>query len=311
MEVPIVGWSSNVTMANRAVEEFAYNTSGITTAGASDITSFGYGLAGAAIGSIASTTVTGNSRTKMRVRFQTPIQATDKITIKFNDGTNAGWLPVSGADNLMSNLIQGAANYGIGWGQVNSTDIDVFFGNGGRFPSNATYAAAGGAWSGVSANKWIVEKVSGGASVGYPIGARNVVGDTSGTTVPTGYIGEMSGSATAGTGGSSYSTTTTTVTPATTPAAVVSVTLNKGVYFVSASVTSYRNASDELVCTLRVGGTAVSLAHKAGIASANSGCVTIAMPILITADSTVVAMYANMGTVATTSANAISAVRIA
>jgi hypothetical protein len=177
-------------MADRAVEEYAYNTAGTTTAGASDTTSFAYGPAGAAIGSIASTTTTGFSTTNMRVRFTTPIQATDRITLEFDNGSSgARWLPAN--DSLHVYMGQLSALYGAGFSIVNSTDVDVSFGNGGRWASNASYGGAGQAWSGVSTWKWRVRKVSGGAQVGFPISSANIVGRTDGNAPATGMVGEQ------------------------------------------------------------------------------------------------------------------------
>jgi hypothetical protein len=164
--VPIVGRSSNVTIANRAVEEYAFNTSGITAAGASDTTSFGYGPAGAAIGNIASTTAA--SDTTFRCRFTTPIQTTDKIVVEINSGN--GWLDTS----FVTPMSQNTSRYGVKFNVINSTDVDVAFGNMGYAAGGATYAAAGNAWSGINTWRWRVRKVSGGAVVGYPIATTNV-----------------------------------------------------------------------------------------------------------------------------------------
>jgi hypothetical protein len=174
--IPIVGWSSNVTMANRAVEEFAYNTA---TADSSDTTSFGYGASGVQFGSFSTAT-----RTK-RVRFQTPIQQTDVIDVEVY--WNGAWVRARDIG-----LASTAATTGIGISNViyGSTDLDINFGSAGYA---ASVAAGASAWSGIAGSasyKWRVRKVSGGAVVGYPIGARNIVGDTTGTTVPSGYIGE-------------------------------------------------------------------------------------------------------------------------
>ena len=191
-DVPIVGWSSNVTMANRAVEEYAYNTSTATTG--NDTTSFGYGSTGNRFYSI---TASGFRR----VRFQTPILETDRISVEvFNGTAGTGWTDIgangSYGTGVSDGRLQNTTYYGIGIGsQINSTDVDVLFGTY-ALANGATYASAGAAWSTVgSVAKWRVRKVSGGASVGYPIGARNIVGDTTGTTVPTGMIGEVRNSA--------------------------------------------------------------------------------------------------------------------
>lgn len=182
--IPISNWSSNITMADRAVEEFAYNTSTATTG--NDTTSFGYGAAGQRFYSV---TATGTRR----VRFQTPIQPTDLLEVEIFDGV--GWSPASEAGIITSGVQKLQVQNGVSTGIdiiaiVNATDVDVRIG---QFPNaNSTYGAGGAAWSTIlSTILWRVRKISGGALVGFPVGARNIVGDTSGTAVPTGYIGEI------------------------------------------------------------------------------------------------------------------------
>lgn len=179
--IPIVGWSSNVTMANRAVEEYAYNTNTTTS---DDTTSFGYGADGVAFGSFTSNTT---SVTTKRVRFTTPIQPTDRIEVEIKHPSGY-WIPVG--QYGFGYVAQGTSAYGIAMITVNATDVDIQFGKKGARPTNATYAGDGAAWSGYTDRNWRVRKVSGGASVGYPVSARNIVGDTSGTAVPSGFIGE-------------------------------------------------------------------------------------------------------------------------
>lgn len=192
--VPIVGWSSNVTMADRAVEEYAWNSSGITTAGATDTSAFAYGPAGATIGSIASTTVTGGSATIMRVRFQTPIQSTDSIIVEF-DETNAGrWIAAGAAIGVSSGMTQGAARYAAAAYPVagSNTDVDVYFGNAGRRCDNTTYANAGLSWSGISTGKWRVRKVSSGAAVGFPVHIDNLTTTNNVTETKATELGQKS-----------------------------------------------------------------------------------------------------------------------
>lgn len=191
--VPIVGWSSNVTMADRAVEHYIYNSSGITSAGASDTSAFAYGAGGVAIGSIASTTTT-ESYTTFRVRSQVPLTPSTSYWVEIcEDPTNSPntWYKVGTGRNVSNTNRQSGCAYGVGIEPVSgsNTDLDVKFGNAGRVSSGATYGIAGAPW--VSTYKWRVRIVEGGAVVGYPIGARNIVGDVSGTTVPAGYIGEI------------------------------------------------------------------------------------------------------------------------
>jgi hypothetical protein len=173
--VPIAEWtgSGTVQLAQNDVE-YAYNTSGLTTAGGSNTSAFGYGPVGAVLGSIASTTQ-ATSYTTMRVRFQTPIQAGDSIVVEFDGGQNQ-WMP---APNRSPWIINNAAVYGVQAVPVfgSLTDVDVLFGNSGQQSSGAlTYGTSGSAWSNISTWKWRVRKSSAGAAVGYGIVAKDQSG---------------------------------------------------------------------------------------------------------------------------------------
>lgn len=201
--MPIANWSSNVQMADRALESYSSNSS---TTDADDTTSFAYGIAGSLIPTITATATSG-TRTK-RVRFDSPIQATDRIVIEIAE-SGGPWKPVESTAGYSPTTYAASLTYGITADVVagSTTDVDVTFGRGGRITSGATYAIAGASYPRNVTDRWRVRKVSGGAAVGYPVGARNVVGDTTGTAVPAGYIGETirstftqtTGSTTAGT----------------------------------------------------------------------------------------------------------------
>jgi hypothetical protein len=163
-KVIITGWSSNTTMADRAVQESAYNSSTSTTV--SDTSSFAYGEQGAQIQSIT-------AFLSRRVRFTTPIQPTDKLEIRVSTD-RLTWFPAGSLMNGGSQLIENARYNGtdlIGVGYANVTgsltDVDVVFG---RYRTGTTDA-----WSGVSSVYWKIVKVSGGAQVGYPISPNNLV----------------------------------------------------------------------------------------------------------------------------------------
>lgn len=171
---PISQWSSNIVSGDRAVEEFAYNTS--TSTSANDLTSFANGASGALIQNIT-------TALNRRVRFQTPIQPTDVLVIEV--GNSGRWQEISsrvlvgGSFNLCDYMDQTGTTYGIGrLSPVNSTDCDVYFGTYATDAGGA-YGAAGSAWSaqGGTSVFWRVRKVSGGAQVGYPIGQANIVYD--------------------------------------------------------------------------------------------------------------------------------------
>jgi hypothetical protein len=183
--VPITGWSSNVTMADRAaVEEYASNSN---TADASDSSSFVYGPGGSSTpGALTGT------QTK-RVRFTTPIQPTDNLIIEFMNSTidTNLWLPASG--NYWGTLAyqQQLSNaYGVYLRKVNATDVDVYFAANAQ-TSSGTYGAAGTSWSSITNTKWRVRKVSAGAQVGYPISSANIVGRTDGNAPATGMVGQV------------------------------------------------------------------------------------------------------------------------
>ena len=178
MTVPIVGWSSNVTMADRAVSETVFNTSTSTTT--SDSSLFGYGEQGALIQSIT-------AELSRRVRFTTPIQPTDKIDIKLSTDQKVWISPgclLGGV--LVENLrYDGTNTFGVGHYNVTGsvTDLDIRFG---RYTTGTT-----GAWSTVGSYYWKVTKISGGAQVGYPISSANIVGRVDGVAPATGMVGEV------------------------------------------------------------------------------------------------------------------------
>jgi hypothetical protein len=180
-KVKIAEWTSNVTMADRQVEEYAWNSD--TTATASVTASgFGNGNSGVAIGSnwAAGTTYI------RRVRFQNAGTDTDVYFLEWFDSSAGGF-----TTGLYPSIAQSTSRYGAQISRVpgSSTDVDVQFNAQGRHP-DGLYGATGSSWSSIAGTKWRVKRVSAGGQVGYPVSARNIVGDTSGTAVPTGLIGE-------------------------------------------------------------------------------------------------------------------------
>lgn len=173
VSVPIAEWagSGTVNLGQGAQVEYAYNSSGITSAGATDTTAFAYGPAGATIGSIASTTGS-NSVTTMRVRFQYPIQ-TDDLLVLETDGNTSGARWFEFGQYLGSILLQGTSIYGAYLRQVNATDVDVVFGNRGYLSTGATYGDNGSPWSGVSTFRWRVRKSTASAPVGFGLADSN------------------------------------------------------------------------------------------------------------------------------------------
>jgi hypothetical protein len=215
--VPIVGWSSNVAMANRAVEEYAsHNGSSIVL-----------GLAGAAIPT--STPAGTKDEYDITSAFQN-IQPTDRFFAEIQRGAVGPWLGGSlEADRLRFD----GTNY-IGYDVIfNGTSVKLVRGK--------YRVGTSTAWSGVVANTaWRVGRVKSGASVGYPVSARNVVGNTSGTAVPSGFIGEKISASLSNTSLSSGTDTTVTGTLALPPG--VWLILAQG-YFDGTGSTTWNNIS--------------------------------------------------------------------
>ena len=181
-EVPISEWagSGTTTLATRAVEEYAW-TSGTWDADSSTVA---YGPSG----SIISGALTAN-RTKT-VTFQTNILATDKIEVEISDN-GVNWQPWIGFTDSAGNgpisivTTSGGARAGILLQRINTTQVNVIFY---RYYGAFTDGTGLGNWQ--TNWRWRLRKVSGGAAVGYPVSARNIVGDTSGTAVPAGMLAE-------------------------------------------------------------------------------------------------------------------------
>lgn len=184
---PIANWSSNITMAERAVEEYAWNSAAWD---ADNITAFANGPSGASM-----TGALSASRTK-RVRFQTPIQPTDRIIVEFSSDrvTWTEWSTglINGGLAGRTYVKNGATDFagGLYTQQINTTDVEVtFYRYAFTYYRIDTASVVTDNWQPNS--YWRVRKVSGGAAVGFPVGARNVVGDTTGTAVPAGMLGEQ------------------------------------------------------------------------------------------------------------------------
>jgi hypothetical protein len=154
--VPIAEWagSGTVNLGSNG-DEFVYNTD---TSNADNTTAFGYGPGGIAFGSYTG----GKNKT---VRFQTPIQPTDFITIEVNAGTN--WMPFY-ANNAgsLAYTAQNSVKYGMWLSQSSITDVIVGFGNY-YSPTGASFGAVGGPWSGLVTWKWRVRKSASGQAVGF------------------------------------------------------------------------------------------------------------------------------------------------
>jgi hypothetical protein len=168
-----------VTSAQRAVEEYA----------ADDGTSDVFGPNGALVPNVAF----GAGGTTRDFIFQNVKQATDLFIMEVNN-QGLGWIPAFSAYPYSVGNNAGATNeYGMRGFWLNATTFRVRFGNQGTIPILSTANNGESAWATefAAGTRFRVRKVSGGAAVGYPVGARNVVGDTTGTAVPAGFIGEQ------------------------------------------------------------------------------------------------------------------------
>ena len=180
--VPITEFAGAPNYAGQNDVEYSWNSSGITAANTSNTIAFAYGPGGAAIGSIASTT---NGATEMRVRFQTPIQVTDVVLVQIAAPANINsWTTVGSITIPASYSSQGAARYGVGLQVINTTDVDVLFGNNGARSTNASYAGNGDAWSGYSTYLWRVVKSRSGVAQGFGASAQGRLGLVSAGQVP-------------------------------------------------------------------------------------------------------------------------------
>jgi len=164
--IPSAEWagSGTVNLAQNDVEA-VFSTATTTTAGASDLTSFGYGPQGAAFNAIASTTV--SSVTTYRVRAQRPLGPLDFAIIQTSRDRNI-WNVVGQDGSVAVATAANTANYGMSLLRVSgsTTDIDIIFGNNGRIPGT-TYGGNGNDWNGVTALYWRVLIIRSGAAVGF------------------------------------------------------------------------------------------------------------------------------------------------
>jgi hypothetical protein len=219
--------SGTTTLATRAVEEYAWNSDPGVAAGTnySNSVYYGNGPSGTPFVAVNSTTTTGYNRTGYYVKFQTPILPTDNLFLEISTDGGLSWSNAAPNETQVF-FIGGSSVYGMSIiDKVDSTTLRIGFGNAGRRP-DATFGGVGAAWSSISGStyRWRVRKVSSGSQIGYPVSARNIVGDTSGTVVPVGMLGEELTS----TSGSAVALTNNTF------ATIASIILTAGTWDISA-----------------------------------------------------------------------------
>lgn len=155
--VPIAEWAGAGTVIVQNDVEYAYNTSTSTTT--SDTTSFGYGQSGAQIQSITAALA-------RQVRFQAPIQVSDKITLEISSDQSR-WVPAgglfgSGGVNIDTLRFDGTNIIGAGvWNDstLPSTDVKCYFG---KYSSGTNTS-----WATPATYYWRLKKEKAGAAVGF------------------------------------------------------------------------------------------------------------------------------------------------
>lgn len=250
---PIAGWAgSTVGLANSRVE-FAYNDD-VTATASVTATGFGYGPAGQSAGGFGAGWTVGTTFTR-RVRFTSPIQATDQLNLQYSRDSGATWHNDSGAisGSITSYMNEGSTAYGGYLVPVSGslTDVDVTFGNGGRL-SSVSYSSNGTAWSGLSGSafRWRLVKCANPLSIGRE--SENILGTTTNDNAAAGFVGEVF----------EHSVSTDTNTGATTVlqevggAGVVTWAATPGDWDVSFVIKFYNNTSTTMSRTDVVLGTA-------------------------------------------------------
>jgi hypothetical protein len=195
--LPIAEWagSGTVNLAQNDVE-YAWNSNTTTSLGngGSDTSSFGYGPEGIAIASFTTSGI--NSPCVRRVRFATPIQATDILNLELK--VNNSWINWTDKYVTLTLNDAGTTRYGVDMQPVSgsTTEVDVrFYGGGPQTTADTQWADA------VSAGyKWRVKKSAAGVPVGFGLAtssqsglykAGQAPGSTDGTSIAAGYVGEV------------------------------------------------------------------------------------------------------------------------
>lgn len=178
--IPIAEWAGNGTLATGQNDvEYAFNTSTNTTT--SDTTSFGYGPQGAITAAITSNVF----RT---VRFQTPIQPSDTLTLEVSSDRLV-WKELNCWQLIGSNYVQNIAlqntlyyGAGIDTNTVSqNTDCRVNFGQYASTNGGSAYGGTGINWP-ASDLYWRVKKEKAGVAVGFGAASSTLRGLVYGST---------------------------------------------------------------------------------------------------------------------------------
>jgi hypothetical protein len=134
------------------------------------------------------------------------------------------------------------------------------------------------------------------------------------TTYPVlaGDVGEIKGAAIDSTNATGYSTSTSTSPGLGAHVDVITLTLDKGVYYIMATSKALSNVNTQISGYLKEGITQISPTINASVTTVAIGTVVISMPLLIKANGTTITMAARVDSGTVSSAvNTIAAIRIA
>jgi len=169
--IPIAEWagSGTVNLAQNDVE-YVYNDD---INDSNNTSSFKYGSYGALFGNY---TVSPYKR----VRFQTPTQISDKITLEVTSDGGVTWNDVVNCTVVDTYTRQSTLRAGMLAAAVSNTDVDVYFGSI-RTSNNTTYGVGtgGSSWGDIDNDvtyRWRVRKTSAGAAVSFGQVAENSAG---------------------------------------------------------------------------------------------------------------------------------------
>lgn len=172
MEVPISGWSSNTTMANRAVERYFYTSESFDAAGSTTVE----GIDGQA--------TTNLTAARAKTLTIPNLQPTDRVSLELRYQDTSAWFEAP----QLAPLLLNATGTGIAGTYISTATSTTVVATFAQYKWAASDDSPTTDWG--TNLRWRVRVTSGGASVGYPVSTANVVGRTDGLTVGSGYIGE-------------------------------------------------------------------------------------------------------------------------
>jgi hypothetical protein len=171
--VPIAEWAGSGTV-NVAGNDVEFSSNSNSTA-ASDTTSFAYGPAGSLIPSITSAAT--NGAYDKYVKFQTPIQSGDRLSIEIQNGGTGAWIPLETQGRYCSvSRPSGTTKfYGMSLGVIDTTTANVSFGlYGSSFPG--TWGNASDNFPIAASDRWRVRKTSASSVAGFSLADTSSAG---------------------------------------------------------------------------------------------------------------------------------------